>query len=59
MNLYKSAASALDHLDAHQGSVKGSLAAAGVKASGGEARRILALLIETLKCGYSIRPQMW
>lgn len=50
MNLYKSAASALDHLDAHQGSVKGSLAAAGVKASGGEARRILALLIETLKC---------
>ncbi|EJT52392.1 nucleus protein [Trichosporon asahii var. asahii CBS 2479] len=49
MNLYKSAASALDHLDAHQGSVKGSLAAAGIKASGGEARRILALLIETLK----------
>ncbi|OXB36785.1 nuclear protein [Cryptococcus neoformans] len=49
MNFYKSAALALDHLDKHQGSVKGSLAAAGVKASGGEAKRILALIIETLK----------
>lgn len=45
MNFYKSAALALDHLDKHQGSVKGSLAAAGVKASGGEAKRILACKI--------------
>ncbi|KAK8854799.1 hypothetical protein IAR55_003538 [Kwoniella newhampshirensis] len=49
MNFYKSAAMALDHLDKHQGSVKGSLAAAGVTATGGEAKRILALTIETLK----------
>ncbi|WVQ81871.1 hypothetical protein IAT38_003998 [Cryptococcus sp. DSM 104549] len=49
MNFYKSAALALDHLEKHQGSVKGSLAAAGVNASGGEAKRILALVIETLK----------
>lgn len=45
MNFYKSAALALDHLDKHQGSVKGSLAAAGVKASGAEAKRILACKI--------------
>ncbi|WVQ74949.1 hypothetical protein IAR50_004557 [Cryptococcus sp. DSM 104548] len=49
MNFYKSAALALDHLEKNQGSVKGSLAAAGVNAVGGEAKRILALIIETLK----------
>ncbi|WVO13447.1 hypothetical protein L204_101063 [Cryptococcus depauperatus] len=49
MNFYKAAALALDHLDKHQGSVKGSLSAAGIKASGSEAKRILALIIETLK----------
>jgi putative methyltransferase len=42
MNFYKSAALALDHLEKNQGSVKGSLAAAGVKATPGEAKRILA-----------------
>ena len=42
MNFYKSAALALDHLEKHQGSVKGSLAAAGITVSGGEAKRILA-----------------
>lgn len=42
MNFYKSAALALDHLEKNQGSVKGSLSAAGVQASGGEAKRILA-----------------
>ena len=43
MNFYKSAALALDHLDKHQGSVKGSLSAAGIKTnSGGEAKRVLA-----------------
>jgi putative methyltransferase len=43
MNFYKSAALALDHLDKHQGSVKGSLAAAGIKtANPGESKRILA-----------------
>lgn len=42
MNFYRSAALALDHLDKHQGSVKGSLAAAKVGATGGEAKRILA-----------------
>jgi putative methyltransferase len=43
MNFYKSAGLALDHLDKHQGSVKGSLAAAGIQtASQGEAKRILA-----------------
>ncbi|ORY35522.1 S-adenosyl-L-methionine-dependent methyltransferase [Naematelia encephala] len=50
MSFYKAAAHALDHLDKHQGSVKGSVAAAGVKAaSTGETKRILALVIETLK----------
>ncbi|BEI81873.1 hypothetical protein CcaverHIS002_0210330 [Cutaneotrichosporon cavernicola] len=39
----------IDHLDKHQGSVKGSLAAARIKADAGEAKRILALVIETLK----------
>ncbi len=66
MNFYKSAALTLDHLDKHQGSVKGSLTAAGIKSSSsGEAKRILArepttsflnpltfesVVIETLKC---------
>ncbi|KAL1407370.1 hypothetical protein Q8F55_006792 [Vanrija albida] len=50
MNFYRSAALALDHLDKHQGSVKGSLAAAKVNTnSAGESKRILALIIETLK----------
>ncbi|WWC90722.1 uncharacterized protein L201_005659 [Kwoniella dendrophila CBS 6074] len=49
MNFYKSAALALDHLDKNQGSVKGSLAAAGIKSTPGEGKRILALVIETLK----------
>ena len=66
MNFYKSAALALDHLDKHQGSVKGSLSAAGIQTQNtGEAKRVLAcelrdegvvarltiVLIETLKCG--------
>lgn len=43
MNFYKSAALALDHLDKHQGSVKGSLLAAGIQTGPtGEARRVLA-----------------
>lgn len=42
MNFYRSAALALDHLDKHQGSVKGSLAAAKVNGSAGESKRILA-----------------
>ncbi|TXT13093.1 hypothetical protein VHUM_01494 [Vanrija humicola] len=42
MNFYRSAALALDHLDKHQGSVKGSLAAAKVNRSAGESKRILA-----------------
>lgn len=42
MNFYRSAALALDHLDKHQGSVKGSLAAAKVQATPSEAKRILA-----------------
>ena len=66
MNFYKSAALVLDHLEKHQGSVKGSIAAAGIKtASNGETKRILAreqirsptvptesflVVIETLKC---------
>jgi putative methyltransferase len=50
MNFYRAAASALDHLDKYQGSVKGSLAAAKIKAEPAEAKRILALVIETLKC---------
>ncbi|CAK9785657.1 S-adenosyl-L-methionine-dependent methyltransferase [Cutaneotrichosporon oleaginosum] len=49
MNFYRAAASALDHLDKHQGSVKGSLAAAKIKVEPAEAKRILALVIETLK----------
>ncbi|KAK4688804.1 25S rRNA (cytosine2278-C5)-methyltransferase, partial [Tremellales sp. Uapishka_1] len=49
MNFYKSAALALDHLDKYQGSVKGSLAAAGVNGTAGETKRTLALVIETLK----------
>ncbi|WWC71579.1 uncharacterized protein I206_105537 [Kwoniella pini CBS 10737] len=49
MNFYKSAALALDHLEKNQGSVKGSLAAAGIKCTPGEGKRILALVIETLK----------
>ncbi|WWC63282.1 uncharacterized protein I303_105882 [Kwoniella dejecticola CBS 10117] len=49
MNFYKSAALALDHLEKNQGSVKGSLAAAGIKSTPGEGKRILALVIETLK----------
>ncbi|WVF72809.1 hypothetical protein IAT40_007627 [Kwoniella sp. CBS 6097] len=49
MNFYKSAALALDYLEKNQGSVKGSLAAAGIKSTAGEAKRILALVIETLK----------
>ncbi|OCF37937.1 nuclear protein [Kwoniella heveanensis BCC8398] len=42
MNFYKSAALALDYLEKNQGSVKGSLAATGVKSTAGEAKRILA-----------------
>ncbi|EIW67267.1 hypothetical protein TREMEDRAFT_72198 [Tremella mesenterica DSM 1558] len=49
MNFYKSAASVIDHLDKHQGSVKGSLVAAGLKLSPPETKRVLALVIETLK----------
>lgn len=41
MNFYKQAALALDHLDTKQGSVKGSVAAAGV-AQGNESKRVLA-----------------
>jgi putative methyltransferase len=42
MNFYKNAALALDQLDKHQGSVKGSLKAAGLDLSPGEAKRLLA-----------------
>lgn len=42
MNFYKNAALALDHLDKHQGSVKGCLRAAGLDVSPGEAGRLLA-----------------
>jgi len=43
MNFYKSSALAIDHLDKHQGSVKGSMTAAGVQSgSPGETKRILA-----------------
>jgi len=42
MNFYKNAALALDHLDRHQGSVKGSLSAAGINATPGESKRLLA-----------------
>ncbi len=43
MNFYKQAALALDHLDTKQGSVKGSLAFAGVQdAAGKEGKRVLA-----------------
>ncbi|GHJ87754.1 hypothetical protein NliqN6_4156 [Naganishia liquefaciens] len=51
MNFYKQAATAIDHLDTKQGSVKGSIAAAGVGdgANGKEGKRILALVIESLK----------
>lgn len=41
MSFYKQAALALDHLDTKQGSVKGSVAAAGV-AQGNESKRVLA-----------------
>lgn len=51
MNFYRQAATALDHLDKYQGSVKGSLASAKIE-SPAESRRVLALLIETLKCNY-------
>jgi putative methyltransferase len=36
------AARALDHLDKYPGSVKGSLAAAGINSTPGEAKRLLA-----------------
>lgn len=67
MNFYKNAALALDHLDKHQGSVKGSLNAAGIDCTPGESKRLLAckrllprgmdeaddvVVIETLKCKY-------
>ena len=42
MNFYKSAAQALDYLDKHQTSVKGSINAAGLKLSPGETKRVLA-----------------
>jgi putative methyltransferase len=42
MNFYKNAALALDHLDRHQGSVKGSLSAAGINSTPGESKRLLA-----------------
>jgi hypothetical protein len=42
MNFYMNAARALDHLDKHPGSVKGSLAAAGINYTPGEAKRLLA-----------------
>lgn len=42
MNLYRSAALALDHLDKHKGSVKGSLAGAKVSGTPGETKRTLA-----------------
>jgi putative methyltransferase len=42
MNFYKNAALALDHLDKHQGSVKGSLNAAGINCTPGESKRLLA-----------------
>lgn len=42
MNFYRAGASALDHLDKYQGSVKGSLAAAKIKVEPAEAKRILA-----------------
>ena len=46
MNFYKQAATAIDHLDTKQGSVKGSIAAAGVGdgANGKEGKRILACM---------------
>ncbi|KAI9637535.1 putative nucleus protein [Dioszegia hungarica] len=49
MNFYNNAALVLDHLDKNPGSVKGSLNASGVQVQGGEAKRVLALVIETLK----------
>jgi putative methyltransferase len=42
MNVYRSAALALDHLDQHKGSVKGSLAAAKVDGTPAETKRVLA-----------------
>lgn len=42
MEFYKNAALALDYLDKNQGSVKGSIAAAGIKGSAGEQKRVLA-----------------
>lgn len=44
MNFYKQAATAIDHLDTKQGSVKGSIAAAGLGdgANGKEGKRVLA-----------------
>jgi putative methyltransferase len=51
MNFYKQAALALDHLDTKQGSVKGSVAAAGV-AQGNESKRVLAR--EWVECMTSI-----
>ena len=46
MNFYKQAATAIDHLDTKQGSVKGSIAAAGVGdgANGKEGKRVLACM---------------
>ncbi len=42
MSFYKQAAVALDHLDSKQGSVKGSLVAAGLNGNEKEGRRVLA-----------------
>jgi putative methyltransferase len=46
MNFYKQAATAIDHLDTKQGSVKGSIAAAGLGdgANGKEGKRVLACM---------------
>ncbi|KAJ9121711.1 hypothetical protein QFC22_002331 [Naganishia vaughanmartiniae] len=58
MNFYKQAATAIDHLDTKQGSVKGSIAAAGLGsgANGKEGKRVLALVIESLKYRPILQP---
>ena len=55
MNFYKEAASILDRLDAKKDSIKGALSRVNDK----DRKRMAALVIETLKCGYmsvSLRP---
>ncbi len=49
MNFYKQAALAIDHLEAKQGSVKGSLSAAGLQGSEKEGKRVLARMFARLR----------